>query len=383
MKEAWKRTGALLLALALAASLAACERKEDRSETEIGTLTPPPSSAAQEDSAEESRKAFSDGLTEEGYFEGIAALDYVTLPEIKSISIPEETATVSDEDLQNELDDRLSAFLTTEHVTDRAVEDGDSVNIDYVGSVDGVEFAGGSTNGSGTTVTAGSTQYIDDFLTQIIGHMPGETFDVNVTFPENYGNEELNGKDALFVTTINYIEETVAPQLTDEFVYSNWYESNGWSTAAEANEAIRGELLETNVGNYLWAEIQEQAEVKEVPESLYNYQVAAMKSYYASIAEQYGMPLDEFLYESLQVLSIDDAVAKNESVLQTNAKASLIMQALCEQNHVTVSDEDIAGYFRNVMNVSDYTEFEKEYGRPYLALLAREDKAKRALAGMA
>lgn len=87
------------------------------------------------------------------------------------------------------------------------VKDGDTVNIDYVGSVDGVEFEGGNTNGAGTDLVIGSHSYIDDFEDQLIGHHPGETVEVNVTFPKNYGKENLNGKDALFKVTINGIYE--------------------------------------------------------------------------------------------------------------------------------------------------------------------------------
>jgi len=87
------------------------------------------------------------------------------------------------------------------------VKDGDTVNIDYVGSVDGVEFEGGNTNGAGADLTIGSGSYIDDFEEQLIGAHPGDTVEVNVTFPENYGNEELNGKDAVFTVTVNGIYE--------------------------------------------------------------------------------------------------------------------------------------------------------------------------------
>ncbi|MCR1842949.1 FKBP-type peptidyl-prolyl cis-trans isomerase [Murimonas intestini] len=86
-----------------------------------------------------------------------------------------------------------------------AVKNGDTVSIDYIGSVDGVEFDGGSTKGNGTDLVIGSNTYIDDFEEQLIGHHPGETVDVNVTFPENYGKDNLNGKDALFKVTINGI----------------------------------------------------------------------------------------------------------------------------------------------------------------------------------
>lgn len=87
------------------------------------------------------------------------------------------------------------------------VKDGNKVNIDYVGTVDGEEFDGGNTQGKGTDLTIGSGQYIDDFEDQLIGAHPGDTVTVNVTFPENYGNEKLNGKDAVFTVTVNGIYE--------------------------------------------------------------------------------------------------------------------------------------------------------------------------------
>ena len=85
------------------------------------------------------------------------------------------------------------------------VQDGDSVNIDYVGSINGVEFDGGSTQGAGATLVIGSGSYIDDFEEQLIGAHPGDEVDVVVTFPEDYGNAELNGKEALFEVTVNGI----------------------------------------------------------------------------------------------------------------------------------------------------------------------------------
>ena len=91
--------------------------------------------------------------------------------------------------------------------TDASLEvvDGDTVNIDYVGSIDGVEFEGGNTKGQGTTLKIGSNSYIDDFEEQLIGAHPGDEVDVYVTFPENYGKEELNGKEALFKVKVNGI----------------------------------------------------------------------------------------------------------------------------------------------------------------------------------
>ena len=91
--------------------------------------------------------------------------------------------------------------------TSLEVKDGDTVSIDYVGSIDGVEFAGGNTQGAGADLTIGSGMYIDNFEEQLIGAHPGDKVDVIVTFPENYGNEELNGKEALFKVVVNGIYE--------------------------------------------------------------------------------------------------------------------------------------------------------------------------------
>ena len=85
------------------------------------------------------------------------------------------------------------------------VKDGDTVNIDYVGRIDGVAFEGGDTKGQGAQLTIGSGTYIDDFEEQLIGSHPGDEVKVTVTFPENYGNEELNGKEAVFDVVVNGI----------------------------------------------------------------------------------------------------------------------------------------------------------------------------------
>lgn len=111
----------------------------------------------------------------------------------------DDTSTTSSDSTS---DDTTPVFQTDSSLT---VEDGDTVNIDYVGSVDGVEFSGGNTQGYGADLVIGSGTYIDNFEEQLIGAHPGDTVDVVVTFPEDYGVDELNGKEALFVTTINGI----------------------------------------------------------------------------------------------------------------------------------------------------------------------------------
>ena len=119
------------------------------------------------------------------------------------------TEASSGTDTTSDSTDTTSEYTASSYSTDTAltVEDGDTVNIDYVGSIDGVEFDGGNTQGMGTDLVIGSGRYIDDFEYQLIGAHPGDQVDVYVTFPEDYGVEDLNGKEALFQVTVNGIYE--------------------------------------------------------------------------------------------------------------------------------------------------------------------------------
>lgn len=117
----------------------------------------------------------------------------------------DNTTASSNSDTGSTTDNGTENSYSTD--TSLTVEDGDTVNIDYVGTVDGVEFDGGSTEGMGTDLVIGSGSYIDDFEEQLIGAHPGETVEVNVTFPDDYYSTDMAGKDAVFTVTINGIYE--------------------------------------------------------------------------------------------------------------------------------------------------------------------------------
>ena len=380
MNHTWKKCGALLLALTLAAaSLSGCSKSPEGE----SSLASQASGSSQTQSGSEAPAETGDygtGLTEEGYFEGVKALEYVTLPDYKNMEAPADVTDITDNAVQEKIDGILASYATTEQIKDRAVEDGETVNIDYVGSVDGVEFEGGNTGGAGTTVTIGVTSYIDDFLDQLVGHKPGETFDVNVTFPENYGQDNLNGKDAVFKTTINYIQgETVNPELTDDFVTENLKEKYGWSTAGEMREGIRTDLRTAAVEEYLWQQVQEKSQVKEVPEAVANYYLQNMKNYYISLAEQYGVDLDSLLKDQLGMESMEELEEKNKDSLATNAKTGLILQALCEDMDIHPGEEDIKAFFQEQIGSEEYSSYEEHYGMPYLMMMIRESMAKSKL----
>ena len=118
-------------------------------------------------------------------------------------------STEADSASASDSSESSSSSTEPDYSTDSSltVKDGDQVNIDYVGYIDGKAFDGGDTQGQGTDLTIGSGSYIDDFEDQLIGAHPGDKVEVKVTFPENYGNDELNGKEATFKVTVNGIYE--------------------------------------------------------------------------------------------------------------------------------------------------------------------------------
>ena len=227
----------LLCAGALVLGAAGCSKSADSSSAASSTA------AAVYGSAEDydyENFSYSSGLDENGYWEGVKALDYVTLPEnFASLTFKRSEIEPTEEELQSEIDSLLSDHSTEKQVTDRAAADGDTVNIDYAGSVDGVAFSGGTY--SGYSLTLGSGTFVDGFEDQIVGHTPGETFDVTVTFPEGYSDSTdsegntvvLSGKKAVFSVTLNYISEKVLPELTDAWVAENYGESDDVHTVEE------------------------------------------------------------------------------------------------------------------------------------------------------
>ena len=243
---------------------------------------------------------------------------------------------------------------------DRAVADNDKVNIDYVGKVDGTAFDGGSTNGAGTTVQIGVTNYIDGFLEQLIGHFPGETFDINVTFPDPYeSNPDLAGKPAVFTITLNCIVEDVLPEWNDNFVYEKLSSYYGWETVAQAEEGIRSWLAEDAV-------TEKSAFLQDVPESIVNYLTDSQVAYYKRYAEAYNMVLDSFLqyYTGYENEAAFREAYKAQAA--SDAKYYLIYQAIAEKNGTVISEEDINKYFTDMNGSDDWSEYKDFFGVPYI-----------------
>lgn len=177
---------------------------------------------------------------------------YVELGEYKGIEYTKTVAEVTDEEIQGKLDSFVSGLAENEDITDRAVEDGDIANIDFVGTIDGEEFDGGS--GTGYDLTIGSNTFIDGFESGLLGHNIGEEVSLDLTFPEDYNSEDLAGKDVNFKVTINSISVKNTPELTDALVKEN----TDYDTIDAYKDSIREEMEESNEQS---AEQQAQSDI--------------------------------------------------------------------------------------------------------------------------
>lgn len=314
-------------------------------------------------------KIYSGPLKENGRYD-IKATDYVKIDKdfIKNIVIPKSVHTASEDDIAVTLAQILSPFADSTVHLDREIRLGDTVNIDYVGSIDGVEFAGGSTAGAGTDVTIGVTSYIDDFLYQLIGHKAGETVNIEVTFPENYGKEELNGKDAVFVTKINYILKT--PELTDDFVKENLSEY-GCETADALMDIIKESITADAIDSYVYSLLQSGFEVTAVPEVLIQHQYDQLIEYYRDYGSYYGMELDAFL--SAMGTTKEALLEESKAECEGIAKLILTCQAIAEIIGYEPQDTDVLAYFGEMNGTTDITEYKEVYGMPYLKYVTTEE----------
>lgn len=205
---------------------------------------------------------YSAGLTADGKIENADMATALTLVDYKNISVPEEEVAATEEEVEDEINSTLESYKELKTDADLVIADGDEVNIDYVGTVDGVEFEGGNSGGEGYDVTIGSGTLVDDFEQQLIGHKPGEELTVEVTFPEDY-NEEMAGKDASFAVTVNGINKI--PELTDEFVAENLADTEEVSTAAQYRAKVEQDFRKDHLQDYLTDYVVENSTVNTYP----------------------------------------------------------------------------------------------------------------------
>lgn len=371
MKKFMTKALCLLCAGALALGAAGCSKSAESSASSAAASAY--GSAADYDYQ---NFAYSDGLDENGCWDGVKALDYVTLPEdYAAIPLKRSDLEPTEEDVQSEIDSLLSQHTTQKQVTDRAAADGDTVNIDYAGSVDGVAFSGGTY--SGYSLTLGSGSFIDGFEDQIVGHTPGETFDVNVTFPDGYSDSTdsegntvvLSGKKAVFSVTLNYISEDVLPELTDSWVDENYGTSDDVHSVEDLRALYQKLLYNDNLNDAVMNYLLANSTFKELPKEITDYEVNQCLNYYYTMASYYGYDLDSFVQAAAGYENADALLDAMSDSITTYAKQALLYQAVAEAMDIVPTQEQIDTY-------SAYTE---TYGANYCTMVALMDAVSSAL----
>ena len=362
------RAGALTLALALV--LAGCSQTDSSSASSSDTGESAETATGETSTAETALDTYgylldfnySDIFDENGYIAGVRALDCVTLPEdYAALTLPAGTDEVTEEDIDTYVKQNLLYNASTlPQVTDRAAEMGDIVSIDFVGTVDGEEFDGGSSQDY--ILELGSGSFIDDFEDQIAGHTPGETFDVEVTFPDPYdSNPDLAGKDAVFATTLNYVAD-----LTDEWIADNVNPYLNLSTVQELRDYMREDIRYNNMSEAAYQALLEEAQFSEIPADVEKYFTDLfLQSYCVNMGSSYGMTLEQVL-SLIDSSMMEETAAYFSAVIEESAQRALLIQAIAEQENLVCDDTVRDANINDVLNTDTPDPYIEAYGENYV-----------------
>ena len=305
-------------------------------------------------------------LNDDGTIKDVNVTDYVKTFDVNAVKLAKADVEYTDEKMQEDINAQLENHRVLNADTALAVKDGDVVNIDYVGTIDGTEFDGGSAQGYDLTIGSGS--FIDNFEQQLIGTHPADQVTVNVTFPEEYANNPvLAGKAAAFAVTVNGIQEL--PEFNDEFVKTNL------ADYAQTAEEYRQYLKDTNyknnlataVSKYITDNISADNYPADYLKHLKSLQMTLDEeefNYMAQMYAQYGM---NFSYGSVMEYKGAANTEEYEKVLEDEAKKfclnNMAYQDLAAKAGIAITDEDYEA-FKTENSVTE--EIETTYGRPYL-----------------
>ena len=263
----------------------------------------------------------------------------VTLGEYKGVSVKKETTVVSDVEVDARVEEERNKQATEIQVEDRAVAEGDTVNLDYAGTVDGVAFAGGTAQDQ--TLKIGSGSFIPGFEEQMIGMNIGEEKDLQVTFPEQYHAEELAGKAAVFHVKVNSITETQLPALDDDFAkdISEFDTLDEYKADIRAKlEAQAAERDNNNFTNAVIEKVLENATV-EIPEAMIERQIDSMMRDFEYRLMGNGLKLDDFLkYTGSDMKAFRE---NYRGQAEKSVKAHLVLEAIEKAEAIDATQEQI------------------------------------------
>ena len=343
--------------------LAGCGKADVQQESTVQESTAAETEAATETESE--TKVYPD----EAYLDGINLGDFVELGDYKGVDVTVTKAEVTDEMVDQYIQSVLDSNKNKEEV-DRAVKDGDVVDIKYVGKKDGVEFDGGSSDSYELTI--GSNTFIDGFEDQIVGHTPGETFDVTVTFPENYGNADLSGKEAVFETTLHYIKESVTPELTDDWVKENLSATMNLNNIDELKAFVKSTMLYDNQSSEVYSALHDKVSyTDELPQIALDYYRDVLLYRIYTYAQNYGTTMDALLASGMMGSSYDnvDAYLKDaHDSIRSITQQALLMQAVAEKMGFRCDTATMNADFGRYYGTTDPTQYVTAYGENYVKM---------------
>ena len=263
----------------------------------------------------------------------------VTLGEYKGLEVETEIQKLTDDMVDARIEEDRKKASRTIDVDDRPVEEGDTVNLDYAGSVDGVAFDGGTAKGQ--TLTIGSHQFIPGFEEQMVGMQIGEEKDLAVKFPDEYHAEELKGKDAVFHVKVNGIQKTEVPELDDDFAA----DISDFDTFKAYKENIVKELTDrinknndAAAENALVEKAAENAQI-DIPEAMIDDQADYMVREMAMRMSYQGLRMEDYLKYTGQTMDGVKQMYKPEA--EKRVRAELVIEAIRKAENIEPAEEDI------------------------------------------
>lgn len=311
------------------------KKKPDETREDAAPTQAAPDGTGETDNAEDAQQI--ERITNTLVREDYNVDDYIKLGKYLGIEITVDRLTVSEEDvyLMMQKDMKANGAKLSE-VTGRSVKKGDTVNIDYEGIKDGTAFEGGTDTGFDLLI--GSGAFIPGFEDQIIGAKKGDKFDINITFPENYGNADLAGQPVIFKITVNKIQSY---ELTEEYLTANTEFTTIDAYKASCGDALRlqnEQAMEKDKDNKIYDAIVKDSEITSFPETLLNYYAEDLKVFYTNYAAAYGVDLATFLGAS--GISEDQFAADSKAYAESMATRELVMKAVIKAENITLSEEE-------------------------------------------
>ncbi len=365
-----KNLSILIAGIAVCALFTACGKETEQASDNAAAN----SSQAAEATSDVTAEAAASDLTidfdnlDTKNLEDYTASDFVKLADYNGITVEAVLQEVTDADVDAYINELLASNPPMIEVTDRAVQDGDTVNIDYVGKYADTKEAFDGGTASGADLVIGSNSYIEGFESGLIGVKKGETVDLNLTFPENYGATDLAGKDVIFTVTVNSIS-TASTDITDEGDAGLGIENVSKLTElkAYAVEILNEQALETynsTIENTAVQNVLDNSVFSDIPEELVNrylIQQNELVEYYANMySYMYGSNVS--VGDLLSVYMQNDGFTGTAdeylySMAEEVANQYIAFQSIADEQGITVTDAEIDEYLKEAYESASTTAF--------------------------